>query len=488
MDIRRFEAEAEAFTRALLREHYLQRAGLKDELPLTPIYERYAHLFSLDVFEALAQAELEPRQKRFLREFVAEHFIEAQVKRHTEQLAQAEATATVEWEGERLTFRAAPVRMMNLGSHQRRRSLYEAWRRVTAGSNRLRQERHAASVALARELDYRDYVHLWDELRGLRLAELSRQAAALLEETERMYRDELYLQLTRARVELEDPWKVDLAWVFRAPQFDAAFPAEQLVPTLRHTLAELGLRLDEQANIKLDTEYRPKKSPRAFCAPLEVPDEVWLVIMPSGGRSDYDALLHEAGHAEHFAHVHPGQPFAYRRLGDNSVTEAYAFLLEYLTVEPEWLRLHLELPALTDYLRLSLFQKLYLLRRYATRVLYEQELHRAPGDDEAMPRRYAELFSRNLGVRYFEDEYLSDVDDAFYSAQYLRAWMLEAQLRRYLKHEFDEEWFRLPRAGRFLVDLWREGQKYTAEELARFMGYDDLDYRPLVEELRAALP
>lgn len=486
MDIVRFENDAEAFCRALLYETYLQRAGLKDELDLTPIYERFSHLFTVETFHEVTEADREPKYKRFLQEFVAEHFIEAQVKRYSEPLAQAESTALVEWEGQAHSYRAAPVRMMNLGSQDRRHALYEKWLRVAAGLNGLRQERHEASVALARELDFPDYVQLWDELGGLHLADLTEKSGRLLSDTEALYHGELRDQLVFAGVDPADAWKVDLGWVFRAPRFDAYFSGKGLLPSLFRTLADLGLRLEEQQNIKLDTEYREKKTPRAFCAPLGVPEDVRLVILPSGGRTDYDTLFHEAGHAEHFANVDRTQPFAYRRLGDNSVTEAFAFLLQYLTIHPKWLALHLEMDALTDYLRVSLLNKLYMLRRYATKVLYEQRLHTAAGD-ETMAEVYAELCSEHLGVRYCPEEYLSDTDDAFYAARYLRAWALEAQLRGYLREEFDEEWFRAPRAGKFLVELWREGQKYTAEELLGFMGYDGLDFAPMVDEIRAAL-
>ena len=45
------------------------------------------------------------------------------------------------------------------------------------------------------------------------------------------------------------------------------------------------------------------KSPRAFCAPIEVPGKVMLVIQPIGGKDDWEALFHEAGHTEHYAHT-----------------------------------------------------------------------------------------------------------------------------------------------------------------------------------------
>ena len=123
----------------------------------------------------------------------------------------------------------------------------------------------------------------------------------------------------------------DLPYFFRAPAFDDAFPAERLVAAFEPTLAGLGIDLDAQPNVHLDTEQRPPKSPRAFCAPVRVPDEVYLVIPRVGGRDDYAALFHEGGHTEHYAQRRASLPFEFRHLGDNSVTECFAFLFEHLT-------------------------------------------------------------------------------------------------------------------------------------------------------------
>ena len=80
-----------------------------------------------------------------------------------------------------------------------------------------------------------------------------------------------------------------------------SFPADRMLPALRGTLSGLGIDLDSQRNVHLDVEERPTKSPRAFCAPIEIPDKVMLVIQPQGGPDDWYALFHEAGHTEHFA-------------------------------------------------------------------------------------------------------------------------------------------------------------------------------------------
>src|SRR5207245_396908 len=82
---------------------------------------------------------------------------------------------------------------------------------------------------------------------------------------------------------------------------------------------------------------RPNKTPRAFCAPIEIPDKVMLVIQPIGGPNDWRALFHEAGHTEHFANTSRALAMEEKRLGDNAVSEGWAMLMQHLTDDPDWL-------------------------------------------------------------------------------------------------------------------------------------------------------
>src|SRR5438270_31005 len=136
------------------------------------------------------------------------------------------------------------------------------------------------------------------------LDDLAEQCRHFLDSTQQLYEDAAD-KLFRARVgvSLGDAERWDVPRLFRAPEWDAMFPADRMVPALESTLADLGIDLQSQKNVTLDLEERPNKSPRAFCAPIEVPDRVVLVIQPIGGPDDWRALFHEGGHTEHFAHT-----------------------------------------------------------------------------------------------------------------------------------------------------------------------------------------
>jgi hypothetical protein len=78
------------------------------------------------------------------------------------------------------------------------------------------------------------------------------------------------------------------------------------------------------------------------------------------------------------------------------------------------------------------------------------------------------------------------MDAGFYSADYLRAWIRSAQLRKHLVDQVGADWWRNPDTGDLLRELFREGTKPSSEEIAARLGFDPLDTAPLLHELGAA--
>jgi hypothetical protein len=219
---------------------------------------------------------------------------------------------------------------------------------------------------------------------------------------------------------------------------------------------------------------------------------VYLVLAPVGGREDFGVLFHEGGHTEHFAHVDPALPFEFRHLGDNAITEAYAFLLQHLTENPEWLARHLGVTDPGPIVEHARAERLVYLRRYAAKLDYELELHADLGGPDrprgagAFRDRYAELLGAALMIDWPSETFLADVDPGFYCACYLRAWALETHLRAYLRECFGAAWFDEPAAGAELQKLWRDGQRLTAEELLAELTGERLDFGVMIADLGLA--
>jgi hypothetical protein len=484
IDLERYRERADRFIAALDEEYYLHYAGHKDTLELETIYEEYAELTEFEQAQAIGDAVDGGKRVRELWRFACEGYMSKLTREHAEKVAGLEAELQAEVDGEPIPFRMLRPTIANEPDRSRRQ-------RLEAHRNELTEEhlnpiyRDAVRIDhdAARRLGAASYLDLYKRF-GFRLEELAAQCRDFLASTEDLFSrsmDRLFRD--RVGVSLAEAERWDVARLFRAATWDDAFPQDRMLPALEASLGDLGVDLRSQENVELDIEQRPKKSPRAFCVPIEVPERVVLVIQPIGGADDWKALFHEAGHVEHYANTSAELSVEERRLGDVAVTEGWAMLLQHLADEPSWLTRRLDFPRPGDFAVEGATELLWVVRRYCAKLLYELELHEA--DDVAgMRSRYQELLADALGVEPSATDYLADVDSGFYVSGYLRSWALEAQMRDFLRRQFGNEWFTKRDAGSLLRELWSEGSRLNADELLREVTDAPIEMEAVAERIR----
>jgi hypothetical protein len=490
LDLDEYRRNAEVFLEEINREYYLHLAGHKPDLALEPIYERHEALFELGAVERVGEARRAATGEeevclRYLHQFALDGHLGAATRALDARLAELEASLEIEIGGEEVPYRMAPVVQANEPDSGRRAEIERARNAVLAEHlNPLHREGLERVHAACLELGWPSYLDAYSDVRDLDLRALAGELKRFADATEPGYAGTVDPELERTvGLRLGELRRSDLARFFRATHLDGLFPAERMVPALHQTLAGLGIDLAAQSNVMLDTEARPTKSPRAFCSTPRVPAEVYLVMPPIGGREDYAALFHEAGHAEHYGCTDEELAFEFRHLGDNSVTESFAFLLEGLTASPAWLESVLGTDHAEAAIEHARAARLVFLRRYSAKIAYEIELHGPGADLEAMPERYASLLGDRIGVDWPRETWLSDVDPGFYVACYLRAWALEVAWRRELEERFGVQWFASAEAGGWLRGLWVRGQRLDADPLLNESTGRSLDFGALAEEL-----
>ena len=487
LDLPVFRSRAEAFLAGLDKEHYLHFSGQKDDYDASSIYAQYPELFSrrtlddLRVHYAAIKDPWEKKQCANLLTWVIESHVDEQLTDITDRIANAEGRALVKVDGEEIGFRYASVVIANESDRARRQRIHEArLRTLETELNPLHDQYWRRAHDIAVGLGYASYEELFGEIKAMNHGLFSGEVQLFVQETTPVYERQLdNLVQARLGLTLEELQVWDFPFLFRAPEYDRYFTAERLVPTLHDTLAGLGIDLRKQDNVHLDTEARANKSPRAFCAPVRIPDEIYLSVMPMGGQDDYQALLHESGHAEHMAHIKPDLEFEYRCLGDIAVTEGFAFLFDHLPLNPLWLQHYLGYEDAADYIRFAYVSELYMVRRYAAKFVYELDLHQQPGSLDGMAQRYSDTLAEAIGVPIPPQNYLADVDAGFYVCSYLRAWFFEAGVRLVLQSQFGKDWFRNPEAGDWLRWAWGMGQKFNSPQLYLKLGGGKLDADPL---------
>jgi hypothetical protein len=474
MDLDGYSRRAEAFTSELAREHYRRFAGLTDDDGIAAVYARHAELFTRRKIDELRSGS-SARRRALLRFAVEGHLAHGTVELEAE-LWQREAHASVEvgradgagGRHMRMGYRDAALEQAREDDPERRAELDQARRAVAR-----EQLAPVAAESLARRreltvaLGWPSYRALYEQTTGVDLGALSAQANALLHDGEQQYRAAIDAMAREVVPEgLAGLRRADLPWLLGRESPGDRFVAGGLVPALHATLADLGIDPHRQRGLVLDATGRPGKSARAFCVAVRVPGEVYLVVPPRGGHEDYFALMHEAGHAQHFAGTDPRLPFELRRLGDPAVGEAFAFLFEGLVGHQSWLRRHIGVADAGDLARHATVRRMILVRRYAAKLGYELELHGERSlPATALSEAYSARLSEALGFPWPTDTWLTDLDPGLYVAGYLRAWALEAGLRHALREDLGEDWFAQQRAGSVLGGLWRQGQRLSAEEL-----------------------
>lgn len=467
IDLDQYREGVDAFSAEIEDEYYLHYSGQKETYELEAIYARYAELVSLETcvaFRNYVHETPSPSAMELWR-FACEGRLGDLTREQEERLALAESKASAIVGDEEIPYRMLRPTISNEPDRARREELERGRADIVERELvPLHRESYAKTCAGIEELGGGTLTELYKEF-GFPLDLLERQVRAFLTDTEDLYVASMdALCRRRLQLGLDEVRRWDLPRLFRAPDWDAGFRASDLLPALSGTLSDLGIDLSSQRNVHLDLEARPNKSPRAFCSAIEVPGRIMLVVQPMGGVDDWSAVFHEAGHAQHFAHTASSLPVEWRRLGDDAVTEGWAFLLMDLVRDPAWLSRRLDFGRPLDFAAEASAVELYLARRLCAKFCYELELG-GSADPDSLRDRYVEELREATKIESAAVDFLADVDAGFYVTKYLRAWGFEAQIRTFLREEFGNTWFTQVGAGSLLRELWYEGQSMNADQI-----------------------
>jgi hypothetical protein len=472
------------------------RVGEKEVSERAAIVARYADLFSREQLDELRSAESgaegdEHERLYRLRKECEAGVADQELSERQDQLENAILAERVVFEGEEIPLRTAQAMLAVLPEYRDREQLGKLHGDASAQFNEGRRELIRDEDQLAAELSgIPNTVERNEEEKGISLPDLS----VRLEEASHSSGDAYHELRERWFEQLLGPERdpipasYHVSYMRRLSPFAATYTKERAVEVCMDTLARLGFDLANDSKIRLDLDDRPQKSPRACVIASDAPNVVHLITRAQGGLHDYQAFLHEAGHALHYAGCDPELPYTFRNLSrDHALTEIYSFILEAISREPAWHSEHFGLSdeAAQRNAEATTFLEALLYRRYAAKLGFELEFWRRFQDDGGTPDGYSERLGEATGVRYRQDAYLADMDAGFYSADYLRAWIRSAQLREHLSQEVGPEWWRSPETGERLRALFSEGTRPSSEEVAARIGFDPLDTGPLISELGA---
>jgi hypothetical protein len=483
-----YEAELQRYLFERSEEGRAVRVGEKEISEQAAIVARYAGLFSREQVDALREQEDDAsgdeRERLYrLRKTCEAGIIAAEMAERDDALENAILAARVSWQGDELPLRAAQAKLAVLADYAEREQLGELQALKSAEFNDERLDLIRTGEELEAEITGdADPIARTEEEKQISLRDLERALADASDRTtaswERMRATWFERLLGPERDDV--PSSAHVSWIRRLSPLESTYTKERSVEVCMDTLSRLGFDLENDPNVRLDLEDRPQKSPRACVIASDPPTIVHLITRAQGGLHDYQAFLHEAGHALHYAGVDPSLDYTFRKISrDHALTEIYSYIVEAITREPGWHEHYFGAPENAE---APVFLEALLYRRYTAKLQFELEFW-SDFPDGAGGEQYSKRLTDATGIRYRPDAFLSDMDAGFYSADYLRAWIRSSQLRTYLVREIGDDWWRNAKTGDHLRELWREGTRPSSEDIAARMGFEPLDTGPLIAEL-----
>ena len=344
-------------------------------------------------------------------------------------IAAAERGAVVIWRSERIAFDALPDRIARTDGRQERDGLYAGWIEALEAINPEYEARFAQWRAAATASGNDDLAVALAGGRDLEALGVDLERLAIHSET--VYHAALRRYLALVDIEQGDATVADLWHVTRGAAWSQWFGEREL----DRAAAEAGREVASDAH-------------------------------GDGWRSAESGLAgDDAG----------------RHTPSGAVAEVYGSLAG----DPAWLsralRMHPdEIASFADF---AAFTRLWRLRRSLAVTQYELRLYRS--DDPALQRAYfSGIVGHTTGVDVPEAAYLHDVGAPFSSVADLERTMLAGMVASTVEHRFGSEWWADEGARALLAELAESAS--TEDALAR-LGYDALDWRPVMRQIRTRL-
>jgi hypothetical protein len=341
------------------------------------------------------------------------------------EIAEARSQAVVIWRGERIPFATLPERIARTEQRAARDRLYLAYLEAVDRLNPLYERRLSAWTAGADPVD----------------------AAAKAGHDPRA----LAVSLERFSLNSETPYYA----------------------ALRRYLALIGIEQGDATEADLWHAVRGTEWDGWF-GPREVSAAVAAV-----GRAPIDTGELTGWRAAE------GQLAGAAEASDSPGAKAVRGAFASLVASPEWLvdELRVDPDQAIAFVDFATFVRLWRLRRLIGQLMYELRLFAT--DEAALQRAYYQgVLSSMTGVMVPEAEYLVGIQAPFASVSTIEAALLAAMLVEVLEQRHGTRWWRTP-ASEELID--RIGQVGATEDVLAELGYDVLDWRPVLRQIRTRL-
>lgn len=442
----------------------------------------------LQVGKSLLTEEIDKRRLELILSSVLWNNVEAdaEIASARDSLVELDQEYRSEFEGQVRSRRYLLDVFRYDSNRQRRQSAYRAWcssgDQIADGLAQLFRARNLK----AQRLGYNNFLALVFNMNGLSTDEYRGLLSSLDSLTRKPYLNIIDRIAAKLNLDQVERWDVGYAYADINSAVDRYLPADSQLTYIKQSLKAMDLNLDKLP-VYFDLDFRETKSQYAFSFPIKPPHDIRILGNLSDGLLSTYILLHEVGHAVHFASVVQDRLFFARNM-EGAWAEGMAQSVAALLREKKWLTEYAKLPSqLADSYLTSLKEQNIINLRFRLLLLdFEFQAYMNPNRD--INKLYWDLFEKYLRLpRHSELKPWAAVihytSIPVYMQNYLYADVIAAQNTHFIKENYgglvDN-----PRASAFLVqNYFRFGGRYHWRELLERGTDENLNVQYLVENL-----
>ena len=445
---------------------HLERASL---------YETAAPSLSMETLFAIRQEkERASGQEKLLLKLIEAAFLRFQERGktlpHIDNLLNALSISGIEFPTEKGNFWQAAATLRELEQGEGRQQIGVLVDRRASQSMDLCARILEGRLGLCEEQEWKDAQErccvLWATPNPLSHAEVD----SLLSLTNDSYRDLLSYFSQKLVGESPATLKaVDLPRLLNSPAFDPIFSQGAMAMAPERSLRRMELDLKAAGRV-VSFSCGPKLPwGEAVTLPLDVPGKIVLLYSPQSGIQPFESYLREMGQALYLSALEESAPLSWRWFGDPILRIAYGHLWSLCLLDRNWLQRVLKASRVKDLLMYTTFRILYRLRVWTGVFRFEAWLYPNGAPGRAY-REWSEILRETCQVEVGKFLYLQGICEDLPAVLSLEGISLAAQLGKYLRENFNEDWFLNPKAGKFLRDLWHQGPLLSADGLWSLTG------------------
>jgi hypothetical protein len=505
MDISDYRAHFASFNSALELARFQNYVGLPAEPSLHEVYDLFSDLFSREAIAELksfreqipANQETQIEGVDKLISTACIHFAESRASAVSNELQRCEKASSIEWRGQTILPAEIPERLSKDPNKDLRRDLAARWLDSVLECNDLRVAYRASLNDAAKLVGFDSFSGIQQYSGITSGAKLELAISSLLKEADSKYNATLNRLLAREVQDLsrDELSFADLPYFQAMPWLDQYYSTSPCVRIQGEMMTGLGIRRDQQREIRIDGEPRAGRKRRAACFLIAPPFDVRVAMLPLEGPAAFLDSMECLGKTQFL--VWCSQDLASRNpefvyitdSADSATSLSYAYLFRYLPIDIRW---HLDFlggaaeskvaPILGD----LAFDLALQTRLACVEAAYENEDSSGAATEESISN-YEAFFKGATSFRARKELCLLGRQEGEDPLIKLRALAFSFTLREYLRTRFGHRWWTSRKAGDELVDLWSTASRYSVEELTSSIGFGDLSFDLLGDAINSAL-